>query len=386
MRWFQALLRRMFAKQSETPSARQSSMSSRPVAEPLVNPAPTPTVPWPEGSAVGSTTPVREDTGAVSESAAAPESDSSTSVQPTGSADASNESNRNTLSGALGGRPSSAPAGVGPVVTEVSLADLSHMEYDAVPDEYAAPPVVDQRQRSDSSTPSWSSAAVRSSVLPGQLSEEILDEFEDIAERLRDSAADEPTVIELPKRAAHPGEYRTHDVPPEFRVHRPDGTTAPRTLGAVLGDQVTDGERAADPLDRLELVRLVGTILKRLHDEELFTAGISLDAFACTLDPRPAVMLLRPDALRRVGGEFLTDPGAGSARPPFDADRNGFAILAHQLLVEGRADSDVQLPAHAHVPGLSEHQDRRLWSLWERAAGRPGSRPTISEWMEALGA
>ena len=144
-------------------------------------------------------------------------------------------------------------------------------------------------------------------------------------------------------------------------------------------------ERAADELDRLELVRLVGAALESLHAEELFTAGIGLDSFAYTLDPRPAVILIESDAVRRVGGEFLTPTRPRDRTDDsFDSDRYDFALLARRLLVDSRSAASPDLYGRDHVPGLTAEQDRQLWDLWERAAGPRGSRPQISEWMGVL--
>src|SRR4051794_4900052 len=113
------------------------------------------------------------------------------------------------------------------------------------------------------------------------------------------------------------------------------------------------------------------------------TARLEWSTFLFTLDPRPSVLLQRPEALRRLGAEFLvTDPqDAGS----LDADRYAFALLAYRLLVSHVPVGVLDCHRQRVIPGLLPAQDRRIWQLWERSAGPEGTRPRIAEWWPALG-
>ena len=225
----------------------------------------------------------------------------------------------------------------------------------------------------------------KSSILPAGLVAELLQEFLTLADRLAVRSREEPALVALPEPSDRLGGYRLAGIEPRFLADDGSGGRAPRSLARALPGEQAPGDRAADELDRLELVRLVGTTLESLHAEELFTAGIGLDSFAYALDPRPAVMLLESDGVRRVGGEFLKRTSSPErTEDSFDSDRYEFALLAHRLLVDPRPDASPDLYRHEHVPGLTPQQDRQVWGLWERAAGPSGTRPQIGEWMGVL--
>lgn len=283
--------------------------------------------------------------------------------------------------------PATPRRGGGPVEGELLLEDLSGVVYAHILDGYPRPPVTGpaaSKRSQGLSSRVQGSPLEKSSALPAGLATELLQEFSSLSDRLAAGLAQEPVVIALPVRSNRPGGYRLAGVESEFLTNNGDGVRVPRTLAHAVPGRQPEGERAADALDRLELVRLVGAALEQLHAEELFTSGIELDSFAYALDPRPAVMLLEPDGVRRIGGEFLTHtrPRAG-AEDCFDSDRYEFAVLAHRLLVDAESSSPY-LYRREHVPGLSVEEDRHLWGLWERAAGPLGSRPQIGEWMGAL--
>lgn len=245
------------------------------------------------------------------------------------------------------------------------LPDFSHIPYPEVPGGFASPLLAAETGRHD---------AGRTKFAP-RVAAGLVSELGAAQAYLETVLKDEPIVVSLPSQGSTPRAYALASLPSYFvdTVRQ-----APRTLTTALTapDHLTEGG-GADPLDRLELTRLVGRLLKGLHDQQHLTAGIDLESFAYSLQPRPAVALLKGDLVRRIGGDFLNDSPL-DANPSMDNDRHGFAELARQLLAP-----DDQ-PGRG-ITGLDDEQVRQAERLWTRANGPIGTRPQISEWLAVLG-
>lgn len=243
------------------------------------------------------------------------------------------------------------------------LPDFSTVTYPVVTDGFIGPSwVVSERPRVDVGRSPYSVRATS----------ELLDELSTAESTIGAALRHEPITIALPAAGSSPGSYALPRLPETF-VDADTGQ--PRTLRrAVESQQAAD---SPDALDRLELVRLVARLLDGLHAQDHFTAGVDLDAIAYALHPRPAVTLVAGDRVRRVGGDFLSV--APSITSSMDGDREGFALLAQQLLLpDGRFE-------HDGIVGLDESQVRAARSLWNRAAGPEGTRPQVGAWLAVLG-
>jgi hypothetical protein len=148
---------------------------------------------------------------------------------------------------------------------------------------------------------------------------------------------------------------------------------------------------------RVELVWLVARFLDAMHSEGLAYGDISWTNFSFQIDPVVRLSVHDFDSTRIMGRRSLTrapaahtvdwdDPRAQpEAAASFDTDRYRFALLAYRMLVgktlDGRIDSD-QIPDQ--IPMFNDHQVKHMRSLWIRADGDRGTRPTIHEWLSAL--
>lgn len=254
----------------------------------------------------------------------------------------------------------------------VRYADYSENRYDTVAGGFPDPPgLAAQADAAPVLTPRMTSLAT---TLPLALLDETFADLSAGRAQVEDVLGTEPVSVGWP-RSTPDG--------PWLEIPRPDerfcdSTGDVRTLQSALPDG-----GLTDALDRLELVRLLGIGLQALHTAEMVTGGVSLAAYAFTLEPRPALCLLRPDLLRRIGGEQLVaDAGTWGRR--FDEDRYEFAVLAHQLLVSGRPDARIQVMDDVRIAGLRRWQCQGLERLWSRASREPGTRPQMTEWMEVL--
>ncbi|MFC6321324.1 hypothetical protein ACFP3Q_14380 [Nocardioides sp. GCM10027113] len=219
--------------------------------------------------------------------------------------------------------------------------------------------------------------ATHTATLPAVVLDEVLHDLGEAEREVSAALRGEPAEALLPVRRAADRAYAAAAPHRRFMVTSEEGALVPRTLDQILGQ--------ADPFDRIELVRLVGGLLGALHARDCLTSGVALTSFACALDPRPAVLWLHPAAVRRLGGEFVNVSSGGAHRAEsFDEDRFEFAVLAHQLLVSVSTQRPDTFRVPTSIPGLTDGQVRRLELLWERAAGAPGTRPQVGEWMEVL--
>lgn len=252
------------------------------------------------------------------------------------------------------------------------LPDFSTIDYPTVQGGFASPlgsgRSATRSARQDAGTSRFGAHAT------GQL----LDELQSAEQRLTVAVDGEPIIMSLPSHGSTAQTYAVASLPPQF-LDDPQAQT-PRTLSQALPSTADPStSNAADALDRLELTRLVGILLHSLHTQELFTAGVDLDGFAFSLQPRPAIALLRGDHVRRVGGDFLSQTLSLDIAPSLDADRHAFAQLAHRMLVSPVRSGSLS------ITGLSGAQTRGAHRLWERSAGQPGTRPQLGEWMAVLG-
>lgn len=376
MNWLQLLLRRLISRSTPPPPRAPAANPHQPPPSP---PPPGKSLPVrsspPEGAPARNH---RPDDDAASNRAAP---STAAPVQPAGSKAPGDPAQLRTAG------PTRTPSQEELIEDEQLLEDLSGVVYAPVPGGYPLPPVTGGGTHAGIRPLSLlgrSRATEKSTTLPVALATELIQELSSLSDRLAEGLASEPVLISLPEPIDRRNGYRVAGVAPELLTVNREGLRIPRTLAQATQGKHADGDRSADALDRLELVRLVGAALERLHAEELFTSGLELSSFAFVLDPRPAVMLLDPDRVRRIGGEFLTGSRSRSGvDDSLDSDRYEFALLAHRLLVDDESPMP-DLHRREHVPGLTEEQHRRLWGLWERAAGPSGSRPQISEWMAVL--
>ncbi|WP_159081270.1 hypothetical protein [Nocardioides sediminis] len=151
--------------------------------------------------------------------------------------------------------------------------------------------------------------------------------------------------------------------------------------------------------DRLEIVRCVARWLSAMHDTDVAYGDVSFKNLCFSLDPEVRVAVFDFDSARVLGSRSFTaqetahspdwhDPYASSGfAATLDTDRYKFALLAFRLLVSRQLGGDLD-PANVPVAvsGLSAAQTHRLRTLWSRAAGASGSRPSMREWLDALAA
>jgi hypothetical protein len=277
---------------------------------------------------------------------------------------------------------------IGTVEEPIVLTDLSGVRYSVDGGGYPPPP------------PGWDAAAVaasprrwsrRSSRLRPALVTVTVRDLRARADGVALVVDEEPVEVLWPGADENrPGDFRVSELDPSYLVSRGESQGHPRTLDLALPG-AEGAERAVDDFDRLELVRLIAILLDGLHRHDVVTACLDWQTFAFALDPRPGVVLRAPEALRRLGGEFLEAPGADVSPDemsggPFDADRYRFALLAFRLLVSHEQEGAIESRNRRGIPGLSTTQLSRVWGLWERSAGAAGTRPQATEWREALGA
>lgn len=248
---------------------------------------------------------------------------------------------------------------------EIELPDLSGVEFINPENGYAPPPAPEKPVR----------RARRSTSLAPRIVRELVGELNEVGPRLAATIVDEAVDVVLPTSDAQPG-YLVAEIEEGFLLSDGGHTAQPRTLRHALTEGQVSEERAVDDLDRLELARLVAMAVDGLHRADIVLTRLDLDTFAFSTDGRPRVALVDGGGLRRLGGEFLT---ASSEPRCLDDDRADFAGLVATLLSDGGHDIADE------TPGLSAAATRRLQVLLDRAAGPPGTRAPVSEWLEVLG-
>jgi hypothetical protein len=149
---------------------------------------------------------------------------------------------------------------------------------------------------------------------------------------------------------------------------------------------------AVKPGDGLELVRLVAHFLHAMHRHELVYGDISWSNFTFALDP-VRLCVHDFDSVRRLGADPFTaqrpadtidwdDPAV--PRPfvaTLDSDRYKFGLLAYRMLATHDLHSRPSSDGATATPAGGSSDLRRLW---RRAAGAPGTRPQMTEWLQAL--
>lgn len=177
-----------------------------------------------------------------------------------------------------------------------------------------------------------------------------------------------------------------------YVLEAPGHGRAVRTLEAANGLL----DVAVQPLDddeRLELVRALASWLRAVHAAGVVFGDLGLRSLAYATSPL-RIRVLDYDTARVAGSAALLDPGAHGERDPraapgessYDSDRFLFAQLAFRLLVTRTNGAEIDPQAvPSGLLGLEERQLSRLRSLWARAVGPRGTRPTMDEWVDALG-
>lgn len=247
----------------------------------------------------------------------------------------------------------------------IELADYSTVSFENPHGAFAAPPTTRTLPRQEARRTPWAP----------RMATGLIDELSEVGPRLEATFEREDVRVSLPQPATADG-YAVAALEPRFLVRTAGQPDRARTLRDALSSAASDDDAPLDDLVRLELTRLVAVALDGLHRVDTVLASVDLDTFAFSLTGRPAVTLIEPGNIRRLGGEFLSHQAESRG---LDDDRADFADLLAVLLSDGAGE----IPDD--VPGLSASDSRRLQALADRAAGRPGTRPPVSEWLAVLG-
>lgn len=267
------------------------------------------------------------------------------------------------------------------------LTDFSTIMYSSSADGYPAPPGL-LAARTAPPQRRW---LRRTSTLPPALIVETVRDLDVHGDRVVAALRNEPATVLWPASddSSPSHEFLVPEPLEDFVIDRGNEKGHPRTLDRALPSHAPAGEEAADDFDRLELVRLLALVLEGLHSADLVAGDLRWETFLFALHPRPAIVVQRPESLRRLGGEYLTsielDGAAVAAGSPFDTDRRCFAEIAHRLLVTHDPHAALDPWIERRIPGLSEQQVQQARRLWERADGEVGTRPQIAEWKRVLG-
>ncbi len=162
-----------------------------------------------------------------------------------------------------------------------------------------------------------------------------------------------------------------------------------------MWERTLDQGRDLDLGVRLGLAIGIGRFLHQLHERGWAYGAMSWPNLLLSSEPRPDVLIRGLPHLRRLGGSqaFIVSPdplwkSAGSPdEPTLDLDRYQFALLLYRLTLTSSASAP--LPSAVGLEGSelgSLTHAGRLEVLFHRAAGAPGTRPAISEWLAALSA
>lgn len=176
-----------------------------------------------------------------------------------------------------------------------------------------------------------------------------------------------------------------------FVVDVPRRGRAVRTLGTAIG--LSDAQlEALAPEELLELLRLVAVWLAALHEAGVVFGDFGMRSIAYATRP-VRIRVLDYDTARPIGRGPLLPPdpeGDGDPLSPvgessYDSDRFLFAQVAFRLLVSRTQDGPITPEAvPSQIPGLDPQRTERLRTLWRRAAGPWGTRPTMEEWVAVL--
>lgn len=188
----------------------------------------------------------------------------------------------------------------------------------------------------------------------------------------------------VPDRTGTLGGYESPKLDPKFMVNPRSSESRVR----LLSDAFNDGSLAQD--DRLELVKLLAQTLESFHSANVIHGNVVGETFGYSTNPIE-IVVLDYSASRVYGNSPWSPPGPrqseGRSRgdeTSFDNDRRRFAKLAFRLIV-GDSTHDSDGSSEDVIANLlGPRESRRLIWLWQRAAGRPGTMPTIAEWLRAL--
>lgn len=147
---------------------------------------------------------------------------------------------------------------------------------------------------------------------------------------------------------------------------------------------------------RFLLTLQVAYFLEAMHANGLVYGDISWRNFSFQIEPEVRISVHDFDSARIIGRPAPTrspavdtidwnDPEVLHYPVCFDTDRYKFALLAYRLMVS-RTLYDRIDPTQVHegLLGLELRQVRHIRSLFIRANGPQGTRPTILEWIRSL--
>ncbi|WP_432558196.1 hypothetical protein [Granulicoccus sp. GXG6511] len=144
---------------------------------------------------------------------------------------------------------------------------------------------------------------------------------------------------------------------------------------------------------RVRLLALLAGILQQLHHRRMVFGDLSWSNVQWTADPEPRVMLLDCDGIKPPAGEPVSkqldspdweDPAALPGTPP-DQDRDCYklALMVCRVLT-GDLNARPSADAGHAIPDLPPVITEALDRLLVQAAGPTGTRPTATEWRQAL--
>lgn len=145
--------------------------------------------------------------------------------------------------------------------------------------------------------------------------------------------------------------------------------------------------------ERTQLLALLAGILQQLHHRRMVFGDLSWSNVQWTRKPDPRVMLLDCDGIKPPSGIPVSrqldspdwgDPQAAPGTPP-DQDRDCYklALMVCRVLTRELNVRPSAVGGH-QIPGLPPQTADAIDRLLVRAAGPTGTRPSATEWRQAL--
>jgi hypothetical protein len=146
-------------------------------------------------------------------------------------------------------------------------------------------------------------------------------------------------------------------------------------------------------VERTQLLALLAGILQQLHHRGMVFGDLSWSNVQWTRNPDPRVMLLDCDGIKPPKGTPVSrqldspdweDPNAAPEAPP-DQDRDCYklALMVCRVLTQELNARPSATGSH-QIPGLPPQIADAIDRLLVRAAGPVGTRPSATEWRQAL--
>ncbi|GAA2603569.1 SAV_2336 N-terminal domain-related protein [Actinomadura fulvescens] len=151
-----------------------------------------------------------------------------------------------------------------------------------------------------------------------------------------------------------------------------------------------ESETPPDAADRIEIVRRIAALFGLLHEHSLVVGDVSPTGVLWCASPM-SVYLLDCDGMRFAGAPLgraaletvdWDDPLGLDETASLDSDRYKLALLITRVLARSAHVRPGQ--AFEFVEGVPPRIAANVSNLFTRAAGPRGTRPTASEWVQAL--